>query len=256
MSVTVELQGRLGNNLFQIATGASLAAENKVHFIQPEWEHSKDFKLDFLYKDKQALGHVFHWTEPSYNFTKIPYYGPTKISGYFQSYKYFNRHDKYIKQLFMRNVEPDEKIYDFLSYRRGKISENSCVGIHVRRGDYLKLKDCHPVMSLDYYNNAVKLFPNSTLFVFSDDTQWCKDNFNFNNETVFISGNSAIVDFHSMTLCDNFIISNSSFSWWAAYLGGAINKKVISPNPKTNWFGSALRHYNMDDLIPNEWEIL
>ena len=56
-----------------------------------------------------------------------------------------------------------------------------------------------------------------------------------------------------MQLCDHNIISNSSFSWWAAWLNNNPQKRIISPKVK-NWFGPYYAHYNMNDLIPDLWE--
>ena len=57
-----------------------------------------------------------------------------------------------------------------------------------------------------------------------------------------------------MTLCTDAIIANSSFSWWGAWLIDNPEKVVVSPDPKTKWFGSALSHYDMSDLLPDSWE--
>jgi hypothetical protein len=56
-----------------------------------------------------------------------------------------------------------------------------------------------------------------------------------------------------MSSCRHNIIANSSFSWWAAYLNQNPAKVVIAPNAKERWFGSALKHYNMNDLLPESW---
>ena len=56
-----------------------------------------------------------------------------------------------------------------------------------------------------------------------------------------------------MQFSDHNIISNSSFSWWAAWLNDNERKQIISPK-KENWFGEFYSHYNMNDLIPEDWE--
>ena len=58
-----------------------------------------------------------------------------------------------------------------------------------------------------------------------------------------------------MQFSDHNIISNSSFSWWAAWLNNNPDKRVISPRDG-NWFGEYISHYNMKDLIPGDWEQL
>ena len=58
---------------------------------------------------------------------------------------------------------------------------------------------------------------------------------------------------YMMSMCKNNIIANSSFSWWGAWLNNNLNKKVIAPK---KWFGENLKHYNTQDLIPENWIIL
>jgi hypothetical protein len=55
------------------------------------------------------------------------------------------------------------------------------------------------------------------------------------------------------SLCDDNIISNSTFSWWGAYLNKNLNKVVVAPDPKTKWFGPANSHLNTKDIIPQSW---
>ena len=58
-----------------------------------------------------------------------------------------------------------------------------------------------------------------------------------------------------MQFSDHNIISNSSFSWWAAWLNNNDKKRIISPK-KENWLGEFYAHYNMTDLLPETWEQL
>lgn len=250
MSVTIKtFHHRLGNQLFCIAAGASLAYDHQINFVQPEWGYDKCFRLEYQKYKENNPQPIFNWTEVGFHHTPIRYFGPMTISGYFQSEKYFKHNDDYIRKLFQRRVNPDNRVSSFLLNRN---HDDKCTAIHVRRGDYLTLPHHHPVLGMNYYNEAMKILDSSHYFVFSDDIPWCKENFRGENIT-FIEGNSDIVDFHSMTLCDNVIIGNSSFSWWAAWLNDAPNKEVIAPNAKTKWFGEALSYYNMSDLIPEGW---
>jgi hypothetical protein len=105
---------------------------------------------------------------------------------------------------------------------------------------------------MDYYRNAIAEFSDDTRFlVFSDDIQWCKENFKGDNFH-FIEGEKDYVDLYLMSLCNNNIIANSSFSWWGAWLNNTPNKKVIAPK---QWFGKA-KQLNTKDLIPETWIIL
>jgi hypothetical protein len=86
-------------------------------------------------------------------------------------------------------------------------------------------------------------------FIFvSDDMNWVKENFKGNN--IFYSDNSEeILDLTLMSICDNNIIANSSFSWWGAFLNENPNKKVIAPS---KWFGPE-GPSDTQDIYPTEW---
>jgi hypothetical protein len=123
-------------------------------------------------------------------------------------------------------------------------------GIHVRRGDYLKFPDIHPTQPIEYYNQAMELIPAKKFLIFSDDVSWCRQNFKGDRFTVTDEA-SMEVDFRMMTACNYFIIANSSFSWWAAWLSEHEDKVVVSPK---KWFGKEIEKSSpIIDLIPPEW---
>ena len=117
--------------------------------------------------------------------------------------------------------------------------DEKTVSIHVRRGDYLELSDFHPTCEVSYYDDAMKNFEGYTPLVFSDDVALCKENLS-HHHPIFVEGNDLNVDMCLMSMCDGHIISNSSFSWWAAWLGN--KKNVVAPK---TWFGPA---------GPQDWE--
>ena len=91
------------------------------------------------------------------------------------------------------------------------------------------------------------------VIVFSDDPSWCNEQELFSDDRFLISENTDNrVDLCLMTLCSDFIIANSTYSWWGAWLSNNPNKKVIAP---VEWFGKTgyTKDHNTDDLIPNEW---
>ena len=117
-------------------------------------------------------------------------------------------------------------------------------------GNHLK----HPLMTVDYFQSAAARFQNAVFLIFSDtnqDIEWCKENLDIKN-AVYIH-NEDLIDFKMMQFSDHNIISNSSFSWWAAWLNNNPQKRIISPKVE-NWFGPYYAHYNMNDLIPDSWE--
>jgi hypothetical protein len=110
-------------------------------------------------------------------------------------------------------------------------------------------------LDLDYYKKAISKMSeltgvktDDTLFViFSDDINWCKENFTFLIHTNFINEKD-YVEMFIMSRCEHNIIANSSFSWWSAFLNTNPNKKVIYPS---KWF--LTKNLNTKDLHPKSW---
>ncbi|MBF2056764.1 MAG: alpha-1,2-fucosyltransferase [Cyanobacterium sp. T60_A2020_053] len=127
-----------------------------------------------------------------------------------------------------------------------KFSDYQCA-IHIRRGDYLKYPNHHPICSLNYYAQAIQYFDNSTNFViFSDDIDWCRHQDLFQEKRFdFWTSQRDDLDLYLMSIFPHQIIANSSFSWWASWLNIYQNKKVIAPSL---WFGQNLKHLNTEDI--------
>lgn len=135
-----------------------------------------------------------------------------------------------------------------------KIQNTNSVSLHIRRGDYLQCErfiEC----SLKHYYDAIDYIEqqtakkNLTIFCFSDDIQWVKENLKINYETYFVDINKDInsyFDIELMRNCKHNIIANSSFSWWGAWLNENPNKIVIAP---TQWY----KNEPLYDIIPTEW---
>tara|TARA_R110000851_G_scaffold116894_4_gene243370 strand:- start:5281 stop:6009 length:729 start_codon:yes stop_codon:yes gene_type:complete len=230
--------GWLGNQMFQYACVKALSLRVGVNCYFPEKEpnlHSI-FNLSSEKSFKpESIGTVLY-REPKFTFSQIPTHIPDLIlEGYFQSEKYFKDLEEDIREEFTFKKTPVRDI-----------PKNTC-SIHVRRGDYVKLENHHPLCSLDYYTKAMSLIPSDKYMIFSDDNDWCRENFK-QEKVEIVSGNTADEDLQLMSLCDNHIIANSSFSWWGAWLSDG-RGKVVAPK---QWFG-AKGPDSSKDLIPNEW---
>ena len=133
-------------------------------------------------------------------------------------------------------------------------SVDNPIALHVRRTDYVDNSKNHPLCKLNYYKAALKHFNDErNVIVFSDDPKWCHQQQLFSDDRFIISENADNrVDLCLMSLCKDFIIANSSFSWWGAWLSSNKDKKVIAP---VQWFGKTgyTKDHNTKDLIPNEW---
>jgi len=227
--------GRMGNQLFQMATTIGHAMRNKDDYTFPTWSYMKDFNIPITKFKKVIPGKKYE--EPHYHHAPIPYWRNMDLHGYFQSEKYWQEFSQSIKQMFM----PKHKAQRLVD----------TTAIHVRRGDYLIHTGCYEILGMIYYENAMTKTNTSKYLVFSDDIDWCKAHF-IGNNFEFSEGNSAPIDLSIMRSCEKCIIANSSFSWWGAYLNDDA-KQIIAPN---KWFGPVLaRTHNTKDLIPNGWSL-
>lgn len=152
------------------------------------------------------------------------------IFGYFQSYKYFEKHFDTIKSELKVKSKVSKKNIDYYN----KMQKTNSVCLHIRRGDYMgsSLQICND----KYYYDAIKLMnskvKNPTYFIFSDDIEWVEKNMDFgDNKVIFIKNkNKNYEELQLMYSCKNFIMSNSSFSYWAQCLSDNKKKIVIAPS--------------------------
>ena len=251
--ITAKLQGGLGNQMFQWAATYSAAKRyNTEYFFDLSYfrkEKSKSTRWNLEIKNfKNIL--VPESTEPCYfpiredfgKFDEIK--DNTFLSGYWQSEKYFLDFADEIREKF----QFDRKTIKHVVKKYPNILNNS-LSIHVRRGDYLRFPNIHPVTTVEYFKNAYDIIGDltSSVFIISDDIPWCIENLKFNNAT-FVNEN-IMTDLCMISLCKNNIISNSSFSWWGAWLNSNPEKKVIAPK---TWFGTKA-NYEEKHIVPDSW---
>jgi len=239
--ITTFLQGGLGNQLFQWAVAENLALKNntKINFDISFYLNQNHRKFE-LYKFKNIEINIAQpedinknvniIKETDLNSFDIQYVNPTYLYGYWQNEFFFKDSETTIRN----KLEIQDDLDNYIKNKYPVLGENT-VSIHVRRTDYISLSDFHYNQSLDYFKNAYDLLTdnNINVLVFSDDINWCKDNIKF-NKTIFIEGEDNITDLYMMSKCQNNIITNSTFSWWGAWINKNKNKIIISPK---NWFG-------------------
>jgi len=232
--------GRFANGCFQVAATIGIARKNGFDFALPYWKNhnGRDFEpeLDIdcqkefvnplpLYtgtNDPPRHGVAFGWHPEA---TKLNH--SVDLYGHFQSEKYFDHAIDEIRWYMRMKDEPPQSDY---------------VGVHVRLGDYGHQPSpqhpdgnpFHPRMNMSYYGPAMARFPGAKFLVFSDGIEECKQM--FGDSVEYSEGRSYFEDFKLLKTCRHFIISNSSFSAFAAILGEAPDKKVVAPSP---WFGAA-----------------
>lgn len=272
--ITTELQGGLGNQLFQMsaAVGVALDNEDVAGFDISKFGHTvQGFNprkyVDNVFRNaifEEGIEVAFNCTaDPSmFHYEKIPYVEMMKLIGYFQSYKYFDSHKDKIIEMFCATEEVRQKFKDqVLQNSMASFMEPTgpTCSIHVRRGSYVKDASHHPPCSIEYYEKAMESMDSyrqgMSYLVFSDDKQWCEENLlplaNENRKIEFHSKYEDWEEMWFMSLCDNNIIANSSFSWWSAYLNDNDTKQVVYPS---RWFGPAYAYFDTKDLCPEEWK--
>jgi len=251
------LMGGVGNYMFQVAAAYAYGKKHSKKAVfniaesMGQHQHLSTYDKN-IFKDVD-LYHVSgadrnQFNEDGFHYQKIPDFPKknTLLYGYFQSEKYFKDCEEDIRKIFMSyDIEMDDEIKELLQ------NDNTC-SIHVRRGDYLKFPNHHPTQNMNYYMKAIKKMPKDSVFlIFSDDIQWCKENFpDMPEKFRFIEGNKDYEDLYIMSHCKNNIICNSTFSWWAAWLNKNENKITVAPSV---WFGPELEGNNTEDLYCEGW---
>lgn len=157
-------------------------------------------------------------------------------------------------------LEAATQIYNTLP-----IQNKETVAIHIRRGDYLLPQhDLFCKLDSDYYNSALNFFLEDIdkywFVVFSNDIEWCKENFIDGEMVTFIEPKSDLTDLVLMSMCNHHITANSSYSWWAAFKNNNPNKIVICPeNYIKNWHPYSQlinkNYYPLDWIVINNTAI-
>jgi hypothetical protein len=268
-NTNVILKAGLGNQLFMIANGYAYSLRNKTKFtISETWSGiSRDrpsywnnlFSNLKKYTVKYSKCKVYKERDWSYSYIpKLNY--DVNFKGYFQSEDYFKDFRSEILKLFEFPNELKE-IIDEKKKKYNFNNETPIVAVHIRRGDYLKLRHIHYVLPLRYFVNAQQKLEKELglrprYAYFSNDIKWVRENFELTDQDMIIEGNKDYEDLALMSQCNHFIISNSSFSWWAAYLGYYKNtdkvSKVIAPDIWFNYAGPK----NWYSIYPPEWSVI
>lgn len=237
--------GRLGNNMFQLAAAIGYAKRFGMewHSERENKEVPKWFEFFPNLKLGATLGNAYQCHDPStFNFKPIPNIGSCRLMGFFQSEKYFEHCADEVKEVFKLPI-----VEGYL---------HTC-SIHVRRGDYVKYSSSFPPISIEWVNKAIDEMKKrgvTKFLIFSDDIQWCKMNLPGHS---YSEGLNEFEDMALMASCGDHIICNSSFSWWAAWLGINPDRHVIAPLHK-NWFGKkngvVMAIGEPKDIIPERWQ--
>lgn len=265
--------GRLGNNLFQYAFGRALAEKHGVPlFLDASWFNERTWpyvsplgRLPAFSSGRAALRRPFslgsrilkkatgrhHWeligkpvileAENNHSFAPGLLDSPSDcvVLGYFQTPLYFRGIEEILREELSTSDLGLEAGHEELAER---LRSPSSVAVHVRRTDYVGNQNL-VLLDRSFYQRAMdricKAVPNARFFVFSDDPAWCRDA--FKSEDCEVAGHAdlfnPLLDLHLMSLASHHIIANSSFSWWAAWLGKKDGQQVLMPG---QWFKGSI----------------
>lgn len=273
--ITLHVSGGLGNQLFQYAAARSAALRCDADLVLDlSFYHRgrhRNFELNHfqivalpspLPKGKVAAAiaglissllvrTVYREEDFHYNSNFEHITAPSRILGYFQSYKYFQLHAHQIRH----ELRPPDVHGAYNQNLANRIASDRSTIVHVRRGDYIsspKAQKTFAECKIEYYQRALARIPSdSPLFVFSDDIAWAKNNLKISDAATFVGDGTprtSIEDLKLMSLGYHHIIANSTFSWWGAWLAGSEKGMTIAP---ARWFVD--ESIQDSDLFPPGW---
>lgn len=186
-----------------------------------------------LFKVLSSFGYYL-WQNETYIRIPIKKRKNYYISGFWQSEKFFDD----IREVLLKEFTPKEELLDKNEALMSTIKNSESICVTIRRGDYInneKIKKNYYVCDSKYFYSAIKkiknVYPNTVVICFSDDIDWVKKNMDFNCKTYYESGNDPVWEkIRLMSSCKHFVLSNSSFSWWAAYLSTRKNGMTVAPS--------------------------
>lgn len=154
--------------------------------------------------------------------------GNCYVKGWFQDERYF----KTIQKELRKELTPKKKIKISQELRKA-LEYDESVSVHIRRGDYVKVRHA---LKMEYYRKAAawikEQYRNPQFLIFSDDLDWVKENLGIGNNCIYINEDRKLQDYEElmiMSRCKSNIISNSTFSWWGAWLNPDPEKIIIAP---------------------------
>lgn len=215
--------GRLGNQLWQIASTTGIARRQGDRSAFPFWRYQPYFSVpgDIFVEERDLVG--------------------TDLGmGYYQNLGHLQAIGQELKDWF----QPQPAVWERLAHRfKALLDLPHRTAVHVRRGDYVEHRDLFTNLGIGYYHRAMALTQGPYL-VFSDDIEWCRRR--LPGECIFMDRNRDYEDLFLMTTCHEHVIANSTFSWWGAWL--ADSHRTVCP---ADW--GPVFEGGTDAFVPSEW---
>jgi hypothetical protein len=272
--IIMKTMAGLGNQLFQYACGRALALrrgtelrlwKDPVSAVPLTDQPDRPYRIfDFnivaqpaTELDLTVMQYKVHENPQTFLPAVLDLPDNVMLDGFWQTEKYFEDVASTIRS------ELEFKDPQRMQVARAKVKRirqsgrASVVAVHVRRGDYVldKTKGIFHNLSLQWFEMAMSRFPTQVVFlIFSDDITWCKEHLK-GSCILYSTGNNDLEDLALMRACDGYVISNSSFSWWGAWLSDSPAPAVIGPD-SNHWFGQVLMRHGQHDathILPDRW---
>lgn len=235
--------GRLGNAMYQICTMIAMSLDKDMPFSMPHQTSSQKWSpiyfKELVAPDFNPQLVIYKIEENRHEYYELPFeehwkQGNVLLSGYFQSYKRFNHRRNEILYLLDLPYQFNE-------------GEVAC---HVRRTDYLILKDKHPQVGKDWYEKAMAMdcFKGMKFRFYSDDIDWCIQEFGNRKDCSFAMGQDELTDLTQMAWAEHQICSSSTFSVFGHWLNRNKNKIGVFPD---KWFVDNYHLVTNDILEPH-----
>lgn len=233
--------GRCGNFMMEAMATFSYAKKHGFGFsvpIQTTSEyHSPIYLRHLTHPEYNGLTGTLI-LEQQFEYSEIPFSEQWRgnnitLQGYYQDERYYSEYRNEILEAFGLPWK----------LKQGKVS------VHVRRGDYIELASKHPYYGKDWYERAMALFPDAVFEFYSDDLNWCIENFGEREDCEFYKGD-ILDDLVAISQCQHHINSSSTFSWVSAWLGRNEDKVIVTPE---KWFNDGWCNLNTSFLIPQTW---
>lgn len=260
--LTIQFTGNLGNKLFQLWSLVGIASETNRQVVFPESDIYQYFEGDFITSnDPRSMTHdtplkVYQETQFPYGpivFEEHPNKLDYSLKGYFQTERYWLHAEKELRKMFTFKKQ-------FVKETKSKLPglfEKPVICLSIRRGDFVNNPTYYQLPFKYYMGALLTHFPEFetkyNLLLLSDDPGYCRAQFECLPNAYYGADLSPMEQLCIGSLVDNHIISNSTFSWWCAYLSKG--KKVI--RPKFN-FGEEYRAKNPEiDFWPTSknWQV-
>lgn len=236
--------GRFANQLFQVASTLGIAVRNNAQAVFPEWPYEKYFNIELQH------GSAAGWPvleDQGFFYKDTIIVGNTDLKGYFQSEKYFN-------QAQGRPFQFKEQVIIDAADKLGQGAfDKPAILMHIRRGDYVNNPHYYQLPITYYISSLLKIpdWQECNLIIISDDLPYAKVHFQCLPNAIFADGLNEVESMALSGMADHFILSNSTYSWWCAYLGEKQHSIVIHPGHLFR--GPSLGSNDTKDFWPERW---